>query len=124
MTYTINEDARSEPAKLVRISQRSEHGFSDSEFAVLPVRATEVYRRRNQRLPRLALRSATRIFDVYEGRSRKIYSYSAAKRANEFHMLSSLNLLMGLDKEQWSELRGQTSELLKATIRRFKAIRG
>jgi fumarylacetoacetase len=111
MTYTINETHDPNLRSWVESANDPNTDFPIQNLPFCLFRPPRFARRRNERLPRLGVAIGDRMFDVYEALKEDLFD-GAAERANELHMLSSLNFLMGLDKGQWSELRGRTSELL------------
>src|SRR5262249_53971794 len=113
MTYTINETHDPNLRSWVESANDPNADFPIQNLPFCLFRPPRLARRRNEGLPRLGVAIGDRVFDVYEAFKEGLFD-AAAERTNELHMLSSLNFLMGLDKEQWSELRGRTSELLKA----------
>src|SRR5215510_10194609 len=113
MTYTINETHDPNLRSWVESANDPNTEFPIQNLPFCLFRPPRLARRRNEGLPRLGVGIGDRIFDVYEALKENLLD-DAAERANELSMLSSLNFLMGLDREQWSELRWRTSELLRS----------
>jgi fumarylacetoacetase len=113
MSYSINETHDPNLQSWVESANDPNTDFPIQNLPFCLFRPPRLARRRNEGSPRLGVAIGDRIFDVYEGLKKDLFD-GAAERASELHMLSSLNFLMGLDEEQWSELRGRISEILKA----------
>ena len=105
MTYAINETHDPNLRSWVESANDSSTDFPIQNLPFCLFRPPRLARRRNERLPRLGVAIGDQIFDVYEALKDNLFD-ATAERANELHMSSSLNLLMSLDNEQWSEMRG------------------
>lgn len=112
MSYQINETHDPNLRSWVESANDPNTDFPIQNLPFCVFRPPRLDRRWNEIPPRLGVAIGDRIFDVYEALKEDLFD-GAAERASDLHMLSS-NLLMSLDKEQWSELRRRTSELLKA----------
>jgi fumarylacetoacetase len=123
MSYTINETHDPNLRSWVESANDPNTDLPIQNLPFCLFRPPKLARRRNEGLPRLGVAIGDRIFDLYEALKEGLFD-TAAERANELHMLSSLNFLMGLDKEQWSELRERTGELLKADNKEIQGNQG
>ncbi len=113
MSYQINETHDPNLRSWVESANDPNTDFPIQNLPFCVFRPPWLARRWNEVSPRVGVAIGDRIFDIYEAVKKDLFE-GAAERASDLHVLSSLNLLMGLDKIQWSELRIRTSELLKA----------
>jgi len=112
MSYSINETHDPNLKSWVESANDPNTDFPIQNLPFCVFRPPKPARRWNEESPRLGVAIGDRIFDVYAALKEDLFD-GVAERASDLHMLSSLNLLMSLDKKQWSELRGRISELLK-----------
>ncbi len=123
MSYSINETHDSNLKSWVASANDPNTDFPIQNLPFCVFRQPKLVRRWNEEPPRLGVAIGDRIFDIYEALKEDLFD-GVAERASDLHMLSSLNLLMSLDKEQWSELRRRTSELLKDNNTEIRGKRG
>ena len=104
MTYTINETHDPNLRSWVESANDPNTDFPIQNLPFCLFRPPRLARRRNERLPRAWRCDRRPNLRCISRRSWTIYSIPQPSE-RVITMLSSLNLLMGLDKEQWSELR-------------------
>jgi fumarylacetoacetase len=112
MTYSINETHDPKLRSWVESANDPNTDFPIQNLPFCVFRPPRLTGKWDEGVPRLGVAIGDRIFDVHKALKEDLFE-GVAERASDLHLLSSLNLLMSLDKEQWSELRRRTSELLK-----------
>jgi fumarylacetoacetase len=112
MAFQINETHDPKLKSWVESANDPETDFPIQNLPFCVFRPPGRTRRENKKLPRVGVAIGELIFDLFEALREDLFD-GVAEQIGALHALSSLNLLMSHEQDQWSELRSRTSQLLR-----------